>query len=42
MGQKRAHSSTHTTVETTNSRNAEIGTNIALGLRMMLELFVFQ
>jgi len=37
---KRAHSS-RATAETTNGRNAEFGTNVAHGLRMMPELFVF-
>jgi len=33
---EKAHSSPRATAETTNSRNAEIGTNVAHGLRMML------
>jgi len=36
---KKVYSSQRATVETTNSRNAEIGTTIAHGLRMMAEFF---
>jgi len=39
---KKAHSSPRATIETTNSRNAEIGTNVARGLRMMPEPIVFR
>jgi len=39
---KWAHSSPHATSEAKNSRNAEIGTNVAHGVRMMPELFVFK
>jgi len=39
---KKAHSSPHATSETKNSRNAEIGTNIAHGVRVMPELLVFE
>jgi len=37
---KRGNFSPHATSETKNSRNVEISTNIAHGVRMMPELFV--
>jgi len=40
--QKRANYFSHVTSETKNIRNAEIGANIAHGVRMMPELLVFQ
>jgi len=39
---KNKHIITHETSETKNNRNVEIGTNIAHGVRMMPELFVFK
>jgi len=42
LSQKRATYSPCDTSETKHSRNIEIGTNIAHGVRMMPEPFVFQ
>jgi len=39
---KSAHCSPRITTETTNSRNVELGTKVAHGLRMMPKLFVFR
>jgi len=40
--QKRAHSSPHAALETKNSRNVEIGTNIAHDVSMAPELFILK